>query len=344
MSYKVSLLPGAHHFVAAPDSTLLQAALDAELLVPYGCRDGACGTCKARLLAGEVDHGHSPATTLTDEEREHGIVLMCCAQARSDVQIECREVRSAHDIPVRRLPCRVASLEKVAEDVMILRVKLPPSEEFHFRAGQYIDFLLADGQRRSFSIANAPASGETLELHVRQIPGGRFTSQVFGSMKPRDILRLEGPLGSFFLRDAPEEGGAKPIILLAGGTGFAPMKAIIEHVLARGIHRPISLYWGARNFASLYLNDLAQTWADTMTGFAYVPVLSDEAPEGWAGHKGLVHRAVMRDWPDLSAHQVYACGAPAMIDAARSDFIARCQLPETEFFADAFTFASDTQP
>jgi len=342
MSFKVSLFPGPHHFDAAADTTLLQAALDAQLLVPYGCRDGACGACKGRVLTGEVDHGRSPESTLSSAERERGGVLMCCAHARSDLSIECREVRSAQDIPVRKLPCRVASLDKAADDVMILKVKLPPADEFRFRAGQYIDFLLPDGLRRSFSIANAPG-GDTLELHIRQIPNGFFTGKVFTSMKPRDILRMEGPLGSFFLREAPEQGGNKPIILLAGGTGFAPIKAIVEHMQAQGIRRPTTLYWGARNRAGLYMHELAERWQQEIPGFEYRPVISDEVPDGWAGHKGLVHHAVIKDWPDLSAHQVYACGAPAMIDAARADFMQTCGLPEHAFFADAFSFASDNK-
>lgn len=344
MSFKVSLLPGAHEYPASPDESLLQAALAAELLVPYGCRDGACGACKARLLAGSVDHRHTPETTLPAADRAEGMVLMCCAQARSDAVLQCREVRSAHDIPIRKLPCRVQTLEKLAPDVMVLTVKLPPGEVFRYRAGQYIDFLLADGGRRSFSIANAPSGGDTLELHVREIPGGQFTGRVFSALKPRDILRLEGPLGSFFLREAAAEGGDKPVILLAGGTGFAPMKAIIEHLLHQRAPRAVTLYWGARTLDGLYLHTLAERWTRELAGFRYVPVLSDEAPAGWTGHQGLVHRAVMTDWPDLSAHQVYACGAPAMIEAARADFTQSCGLPDTAFFADAFTFASDIKP
>jgi CDP-4-dehydro-6-deoxyglucose reductase len=344
MSFTVSLLPGAHTFEASPDESLLQAALAAELLVPYGCRDGACGACKAQLVEGKVDHGHSPERTLPAEDRTKGLVLMCCAQARSELVLQCREVRSAHDIPIRKLPCRVQSLEKVAPDVMVLTVKLPPGEVFQFRAGQYIDFLLADGGRRSFSIANAPIGGDTLELHVREVPGGHFTGRVFSTLKPRDILRLEGPLGSFFLREAAVEGGDKPIILLAGGTGFAPMKAIIEHLLNQPVRRSVALYWGARTREGLYLHALAERWAHELPDFRYVPVLSDQSPAGWSGHKGLVHRAVMTDWPDLSAHQVYACGAPAMIEAARADFTQGCGLPDTAFFADAFTFASDIKP
>lgn len=344
MSFKVSLFPGPHHFETTADATLLESALDAQLLVPYGCRDGACGACKGKVLTGEVDHGRSPETTLSAEERAQGMLLMCCAHAQSDLSIECREVRSANDIPIRKLPCRVMNLEKAAEDVMILTVKLPPAEEFRFRAGQYIDFLLPGGLRRSFSIANAPAQGDTLEFHIRHIPGGQFTGQVFTRMKAKDILRMEGPLGSFFLREAPEEGGNKPIILLAGGTGFAPIKSIVEAMQAQGTIRPTTLYWGARTLAGLYQHALAERWAQEIPGFQYVPVLSDEVPSGWTGHKGLVHHAVIRDYPDMSGYQVYACGAPAMIEAARQDFTQTCGLPAQAFFADAFSFASDNNP
>ncbi|GAB2901140.1 CDP-6-deoxy-delta-3,4-glucoseen reductase [Uliginosibacterium flavum] len=341
MSFKVTLQPSGRAFSADADTTLLQAALDAELLVPYGCRDGACGACKAKVLSGEVDHGRAPLSTLPEPERAAGMTLMCCAHAQSDLAVECRDVRSAHDIPVRKLPCRVQSLEKLAADVMRLNLRLPPNDLFHFLPGQYIDFLLADGQRRSFSIANAPNADNMLELHVRQIPGGKFTTRVFSAMKERDILRIEGPLGSFSLRDKPEDGGDKPIVFLAGGTGFAPIKAIIEDMIAREISRPIALYWGARAPEGLYLHELALRWAHQLADFRYIPVISGEPLEGWSGRSGLVHHAVMADLPDLSGHQVYACGAPEMIEAAKKDFSEACRLPLTGFYADAFTFATN---
>lgn len=340
MSFKVTLQPSGRAFSADADTTLLQAALDAELLVPYGCRDGACGACKAKVVSGQVDHGRAPQTTLPEAEREAGMTLMCCAYAGSDLVIECRDVRSAHDIPVRKLPCRVDSLEKLSADVMRLVLRLPPNDLFHFLPGQYIDFLLADGQRRSFSIANTPNADNLLELHVRLIPGGQFTSRVFNAMKARDILRIEGPLGSFSLRENPEDCGDKPIVFLAGGTGFAPIKAIIEDMIARKIQRPIALYWGARSTEGLYLHALAQRWARELPDFRYIPVISGEPPEGWSGRRGLVHHAVMADQPDLSGHQVYACGAPEMIEAAKKDFSEACRLPLTGFYADAFTFSS----
>ena len=338
MSFRVSIQPGGQQFEAAEDTTILQAALDAGYLLPYGCRDGACGACKGRILEGSVDYGKASPNTLTEAEKDAGLALFCCATPRTDLLLECKQITHSSDIPVKKLPCRVQRLEKVASDVMILEVKLPASEKFQFRAGQYIDFLLPGNRRRSFSIANSPHGADHLELHIRHIDGGAFTGQVFNQMKEKDILRFEGPLGSFFLR----EESVKPVVLLAGGTGFAPIKSIVEHVLQAGIERPMVLYWGARNRDGLYLDALAKSWEKMLAGFKYVPVLSDmPAGEGWQGRTGLVHQAVMGDLPDLSGHQVYACGAPAMIDAARADFVSKCGLPEEEFFADAFTYAAE---
>lgn len=332
-TFQVQLQPTGHQFSAAADTSVLQSALNAELIMPYGCKDGACGSCKARVLEGTVDHGRSPETTLSATERAAGMALMCCAQPRSDLSVECREVRRTTDIPVRKLPCRVQSLEKAADDVMVVTLKLPANDPFRFMAGQYVDFLLAGGKRRSFSMANAPHQNEAIELHIRNVEGGFFTSQVFGTMKERDILRIEGPLGGFYLRDS-----AKPIVFLAGGTGFAPIQSIIEDMAHRGIRRPVRLYVGSRNAAGLYRHALAQQWAAALPDFQYIPVLSDEA---WDGRTGFVHQAVIADLPDLSGYEVYACGAPAMIDAARKDFAEQCGLPADAFFSDAFTFAAD---
>jgi CDP-4-dehydro-6-deoxyglucose reductase len=343
MTYRISLQPGGQTFPADADTTLLQAALDAGLMVPYGCRDGACGACKAKVTSGKVDHGRAPLTTLPEAERIAGMALMCCARAESNLDMEVREVRSMHDIPVRKLPCRVHAMEQLADDVMRLVLRLPPSESFTFLPGQYIDFLLQSGERRSFSVANTPNPDNLLELHIRLIPGGKFTSQVFGSMKPKDILRIEGPLGSFHLKEAQEPGVEHPLVFLAGGTGFAPIKAIIEDLIARGSRRDLALYWGARNRAGLYLHAQAESWEQALPGLRYIPVLSDETSPEWSGRRGLVHEAVMADLPDLSHHQVYACGAPGMIEIAKKDFSERCLLPLTQFYADAFTFSADAR-
>jgi CDP-4-dehydro-6-deoxyglucose reductase len=341
MSFKVTLQPSGLSFQAEPDQTVLESALDAELMIPYSCRDGACGSCKARLLSGEVKLERYSASALSEAEQAAGYTLLCRAQALTDIEVDVRNVLRAGDIPIRKLPSRVQRSEKVAPDVVVLDVKLPAAEQFHFRAGQYIDFLLANGRRRSFSIANAPHDAAHLELHIRHVPGGHFTEHVFGTMKEREILRLEGPLGSFFLR----EETAKPIVLLAGGTGFAPLKGIVEHAIHTGIQRPMTLYWGSRDRAGLYMADLAKSWENMLSGFKFIPVLSDSTPEdAWQGRAGLVHKAVMEDLPDLSGFEVYACGAPAMVDAARADFTTQRGLPGDAFFADSFTYAIDPNP
>lgn len=330
MAFTVTLRPSGHSFAADSDTSLLQAALDAGITLPYGCRNGACGSCKGKVLAGEVDHGNFQESALSAAERTAGMTLFCCATARSDVTLECREVDAAKDIPLRILPCRVQQLERVADDVIVMSLKLPTNERLQFLAGQYIEFLLKDGKRRAFSIANAPHDDALVTLHIRHVPGGEFTGHIFGAMKEKEILRFQGPLGSFFL----DEASKKPIILLAGGTGFAPIKSIVEHAIHAGSTRPMTIYWGARDPAGLYLNQLPLQWAAAHAHIRYVPVLSDAE---WEGRRGLVHRAVLEDHADLSGFQVYACGAPAMIDAARADFAA-AGLPADEFFADSFTF------
>jgi CDP-4-dehydro-6-deoxyglucose reductase len=240
---------------------------------------------------------------------------------------------------VKTLPARVQQLHKAAPDVMIVRLKLPASERLQFLAGQYIDILLKDGKRRSFSLANAPHDDDLLELHVRLVPGGQFTGHVFSTMKEKDILRINGPHGSFFLR----EESTKPMLMIAGGTGFAPIRSVVEHAVAEGCRRPIAVYWGGQTAADLYQRDIAEGWA--AHGVRFVPVLSGPAADGvWQGRTGFVHEAAMADFPDLSGHQVYACGSPAMIDAVRRDFVARCKLPPEEFFADSFDFANDKNP
>ena len=334
MAYQVTLSPSGHTFTAEEGDLLLESGLQQGLGLPYGCKSGVCGSCKGKIISGEVSHGKAGDQALTAAERTEGITLLCCASARSDLSIELREIAGTSDFPVRVMPARVQSLTLAASDVMIAQLKLPANDPLRFVPGQYVDILLKDGQRRSFSIANAPQSGDFLELHIRRVPGGQFTEHVFSTMQPRDILRIEGPLGSFFLQDADQ-----PIIFLAGGTGFAPIKAIIDDVVARNITRPIHLYWGAHSPEGFYLDTLAQTWAKQQRNFRYTPVVSGPAPnESWQGRRGLVHHALMDDYADLSGHQVYACGAPAMIGAAQTDLANLRALPASAFFSDAFTF------
>jgi CDP-4-dehydro-6-deoxyglucose reductase len=320
MAYTVTLQPSGHTYPVAADTTLLQAALDAGLTLPYGCRDGACGACKATVVSGDIDHGKAQEHALPLTERAAGGVLTCCARPLSDVVLEVREVRSQTDIPVKTMPCRVHELRKVADDVMVLRLKLPSNERLQFVAGQYIEFLLPEGKRRAFSMANAPHEDEMIELHLRHIPGGNFTDTVFTTMKVKDILRFEGPFGTFHLR----EESKKPMIMVAGGTGFAPIKALIEHAIHSHIARPIHFYWGAKNRAELYMPELPRQWAATHANITYVPVLSEAAAEdAWNGRTGFVHQAVLEDVADLSGYQAYVCGAPVMVEAAQRDFMAR---------------------
>jgi CDP-4-dehydro-6-deoxyglucose reductase, E3 len=336
MSFTVTIRPSGNRFTVEADDTVLTGALREGFVLPYGCRNGACGSCKGRLLAGEVDYGTYQDTALSDAERASGLALFCQAKPLSDVEIECREVSAAKDIPIRKMPCRVERMERAAPDVMVVHLRLPQNERLQYLPGQYVDILMKDGQRRSFSMANAPFSDDLLELHIRDY-GGVFSQHAFQRMKPRDILRFEGPFGSFFLR----EDSAKPVILLASGTGFAPIKAIVEQTFHIGTGRAFALYWGGRRRSDLYLNALAERWAQEYPGLQYIPVLSEPSVEdGWTGRLDLVHRAVMADYPDLSGYQVYACGNPLMVAAARTDFVARCGLPESEFFSDAFTPAA----
>jgi CDP-4-dehydro-6-deoxyglucose reductase len=339
MPHQITIKPSDHSFTCDDGDTVLQAAIASDLMIPYGCRNGACGTCKGKILAGEVDYGAHQATTLTEQEKAKGFALFCVAKPKTDLVIEVREVRRAGDIQVRRLPCRIESIEKVAPDVAIVKVKLPANERLQYLAGQYIDLLLKDGLRRSFSIATPPHDDALLELHVRHVPGGRFTGQLFNEFKGREILRFEGPLGSFYLR----EDSDRPIILVAGGTGFAPIKAVVEHALHHRIDRQMVLYWGARARRDLYLPALPGQWQQQHPNFTFIPVLSEPAPDdAWPGRTGLVHQAVLDDFADLSGWQVYACGAPAMIDAARTTFTGDRRLPEDQFFADSFTYAAAT--
>jgi CDP-4-dehydro-6-deoxyglucose reductase, E3 len=339
MAHTVTLQPSGHTYAAPDDVTLLQAALDAGLTLPYGCRNGACGSCKGKVHEGQVDHGAAQDHALTPEDRANGMTLPCCARALTDVVLEVHEVSSQNDIPVKTMPCRVQELRKVADDVMVMTIKLPSNERLQFLAGQYIEFLLPEGKRRAFSLANAPHEDDLLELHIRHIPGGNFTAQVFSALKVKDILRFEGPLGTFRLR----EESNKPMVMVAGGTGFAPIKALIEHAIHNHITRPIALYWGAKNRAELYLPELPQQWAAAHPHIRYVPVLSEPLPtDNWTGRTGFVHQTVLEDFTDLSGHQAYVCGAPVMVEAAQRDFIAR-GLPANEFFADIFSYAAKAE-
>lgn len=342
VSYLVTLKTNGKQFTVSQDETVLEAALRQGINLPYGCKNGACGSCKGKVLEGQVTHGQHSENALSKADETVGGILFCCSHPQTDLLIEAREVQGAGDIAIRKVPCRVNNIIKPSNDVAILKLQLPAAERFQFLAGQYIEFLLKDGQRRAYSIANPPEQEGPLELHIRHLLGGLFTDFVFGvatpALKEKGILRFEGPLGSLFLR----EDSKKPIIFLAAGTGFAPIKSIIEQMQVKKIKRPMRLYWGGRRPSDLYLDELCKQWERDIPDFNYIPVISDGLPEdAWEGRTGFVHQAVIEDHPTLKDFQVYACGAPVMVNAAKNDFSSKCHLPEEEFFADSFTSAAD---
>jgi CDP-4-dehydro-6-deoxyglucose reductase, E3 len=339
MSYKVTIQNSGHSFDVRPSQTVLQAAIEAGINLPYGCRNGACGSCKAKLVSGKVMHNDYQSSAMSDAELAAGNTLLCCAMAQTDLVIECREVGGLAGIKPRILPARVAKKEQLSHDVIALHLQLPASERLQFLAGQYIEFILKDGKRRAFSIANAPHDSDFLQLHIRVIKGGAFSEYAANELQEKAILRLEAPFGNFFLR----ENSDKPCIFVAGGTGFAPVKGIIEHMLHNNIKRDIILYRGARMLDDLYMNDLCEKWAELMPNVTYIPVISEPlATDNWQGRTGLVHQAVLDDAisqnRDLSAYQAYVCGAPGMCEVAHNTFVAQ-GLNADEFFSDAFTFA-----
>lgn len=342
MSFKVTVLPDGQTFALEAGQTVLDAALAAGLVLPYSCRTGTCSTCRGKVVSGDYDAGPAPVRILPTSDLAQGYTLLCQARPSSDLVIEAQEVHLASDIRIRKMPVRVLELELLADDVMRVDLQLPSAEAYRFNPGQYLEFMLRDGVRRSYSMAAPPSGEPRVSLHIRHMPGGVFTSHVFGSgetrMAKREILRIEGPFGSFFLR----EDSDKPIVFLASGTGFAPIKAMVENMIAEGNPRPAVLYWGGRRPKDLYMDALAHSWEGQLPGFRYVPVVSEALPgDDWPGRSGFVHRAVMEDLPDLSGHQVYACGAPVMVENARRDFTTVCGLPADEFYADAFTSQAD---
>jgi CDP-4-dehydro-6-deoxyglucose reductase, E3 len=333
MAFNITIKPSNHQYACEADETILEAGIRHGITMPYSCRDGVCGSCKSRVLEGEVDYGEYQPFALTDAEKAEGMALFCRSKPKTDLVIESHEATSSADIPVKTLPCRVQKMERLSDDIMVLYLMLPSNERMQFLAGQYIDILQKDDKPRSFSLANAPHDDEFLELHVRNIPGGKFTQHVFNEMQEREIMRIKGPLGSFHLR----EDSDKPILFVASGTGFAPVKAIIEHALQIGVQRPMHFYWGVRKQADLYMLEKIEAWKTH--GIKFTPVVSDEA---WPGRGGFVHQAVLEDYADLSGYQVYACGSPVMVGAAHGEFTNTRNLPSGEFFSDAFTFAPKT--
>lgn len=340
MTHTVTIEPSKHRFEVGEDESVLDAALRQGLILPYSCRGGTCGTCAGKIVEGDVHYPNGRPEALTETEEAIGQALFCQAQPTSDLVIEVREVRDAGDIRPRRLPCRVEAIEDLAHDVRRLWLRPPGNDRLQFLAGQYIDILLKGQRRRGFSLANPPNDDELLELHVRRVEGGEFTGHVFEALQEKALLRFEGPYGNFFLR----EDSPRPILLIGGGTGFAPLKSIVEHAFFVGIQRPIHLYWGARSRRDLYMDELPRRWERDHENFRYTPVLSEPLPDdGWDGHIGLVHNIVLQDHPDLSDYDIYMSGPPGMIESAKRDFANHGMDPAHLYF-DSFDYAADSQP
>ncbi|MFU8877310.1 MAG: CDP-6-deoxy-delta-3,4-glucoseen reductase, partial [Wenzhouxiangellaceae bacterium] len=332
-SHRIHLANRDRQFRAREDETVLSAALRQGIMLPYSCRNGTCASCKCRLVQGTIRYPYNPPAALEPDELADGAMLACQAVADSDLEIEATEIEQVADIPVRLLPARVESVDELTPDVRRLRLKLPAGKRLQFLAGQYMDILLPGGKRRAFSIASSPAEQEFLELHVKYVAGGGFTSHVFDDMQPGEILRLEGPLGMFFVRlDSP-----RPILMLGGGTGFAPLKAMIEDLILAGDERPIRLYWGVRGERDLYARKLIEDFAARHPDFRFTPVLSEPDPD-WTGRTGFVHSAMLEDHPDLAAWEIYMSGPPVMVHTARKAILTAGAAEEHLHF-DSFDFA-----
>ncbi len=333
MSYTVNIQPSGHSFTVEENERILDAALRAGINFPYGCRSGGCFACRGTIIEGEVDYGGFEPR-FTDEEKANGSALFCLAMAKSDMVIEMKEISSVKEIRIKNLPTRVQEMERLSETVMKVKLLIPPTERLQFLSGQYIEIVMKDGRRRAFSIANAPFDDKFLELHIKYIPGGDFTEYVFNEMKVRDLLRFEGPHGTFTLREESD----KPIIMLATGTGFAPIKSILEHAFAEGVTRPIHFYWGGRSMDDLYQEELVKNWAEQHNNFHYIPVISQPS-EGWSGRTGHVQNAVLEDFDSLAGYEVYSCGNPAMVKEGFT-LLTGHGVGKDDYMSDAFTFST----
>ena len=336
MTFKITLKASGHTFEAEENEFILNAALRQGISFPYGCRTGSCGTCLGQVISGDIEYPDGLPLTVMEHEHKKGKAVFCVSVAKSDLVLDVKEIESSTDIEIKILPARVASLRKLADDVMEMSLSLPANQRMAFRAGQYIEFILRDRSRRAFSIANSPSNDEVIELHLRHVDGGTFTDHVFNEMKEKAILRFEGPFGSFHI----SESSNRPLILIAGGTGFAPIKSMVEELIEKDDTRPLHIYWGARAKVDLYRNDLPEKWAFQHENINYVPVLSEpNDSDNWQGRTGFVHSAVIEDFVDLSGFDVYVAGPPPMVDAAKAGF-AKQGLPEDQLFSDSFEFAA----
>jgi CDP-4-dehydro-6-deoxyglucose reductase len=310
---------------AISGESILDAAAKAELALPYSCRSGRCSACKCKQVSGE-SKALADESGLTEAEKAEGWILSCVRTAISDLELEVEADLSVHLPPVVMLPSRISEIKKLAADVMSVVLRLPPNAKFSFLPGQYVDVIGPDAVRRSYSLANADSGNKLLELHIRKVPDGRMSKYWFESAKENDLLRINGPLGTFFLHDIAN----RDLVFLATGTGIAPVKGMLEGLRLAGDQgrpRSISVFWGGRAESDMY-------WSPGDAACRFVPVLS-RATAAWAGARGYVQEAFLSTKPDLANSVVYACGSDEMIHAAKSSLLA-AGLPEKSFHSDAF--------
>jgi CDP-4-dehydro-6-deoxyglucose reductase len=329
--YEIRIAPHARTITAHEGQSVLDAALAAGLNLPHSCKSGHCASCRALLISGEVSYPNTRPLGITEQEEQQGYVLLCQARPRSDLRVEARLIANVADVEIKTLPCRIAKMTRLAPDVMQVFLRLPAVEPLHFKAGQYLDVLLEGGRRRSFSIASPPHDSELIELHVRRVPGGGFTEALFETLHDGSLLRIEGPIGQFVYREQ-----TAPALMIAGGTGFAPLKSMLRHALEQGSTRDVWFYWGARQSVDVYEDALLQEWARKYPNLRFTAVLSEASA---AHHRtGWVHEAVLADHPSLAPFDVYAAGPPAMIEAIRATFPAR-GVSEDRLHFDSFDYA-----
>lgn len=336
LNHTVRIIPHERTFSVTEQQPVLSAALLAGLPLPHSCRSGRCGSCRARLLEGRVEYPGAAPLGLSPLETREGYVLLCQALARSDLLVEARPLHSAALAEIKTLRGRIERRAQLAPDVVQLLLRVPAAESLEFQAGQYLDVLLEGGLRRSYSVANAPTAGSQLELHVRQVPGGAFSETLLGNLRAGAMLKIEGPLGRFVY-----QGSAAPVIFIAGGTGFAPIKAMLGQALRETAPRDLHLYWGARTASGIYEAALLREWTDRHARLKVHTVLSDTGAVGAAQRAGWVHEAVLEDHPSLAAFDIYAAGPPAMIAAIERSFPARGVSPQ-QLHLDSFDYAVDS--
>ncbi len=337
MSFKIRVPATGHEFFAEENETILEAAIRQSVGLPYGCRNGTCGKCAGEVISGKTECDADNLRALAKKEFEDGKTLFCQACATSDLDIKVREIVKSADIEIKTLPCRVEKMTLLTHDIMKLQLKLPETERLQFMAGQYLEILLKDGKRRAFSIANAPHDDAFIELHIRHVPDGHFGDFVFDGLKEKSLMRIEGPLGSYFLR----EDSDRPIILMGGGTGFAPLKGMLEHAFHINMARPVHLFCGARSKRDLYMDEMVQAWLKQYKNLKYTAVLSEPSEDdSWQGETGFIHESVVKHYPDLSGFDVYLSGPPPMVKAGMDLFYEK-GLPETQIYSDSFEYSDD---